>query len=224
MSRFYDVRGHLACEFGDLERIRQIVDAYAGRGEEFGLSERVAQLYCSGWLYQQAEINWVAHAFFGASVKRGGVDLVRDQLENIAGLVTDVEGAFFVDDDEGGQSECWKVTGGRLKVFEREGPSDVNALNGQSDVGPSAGRAGSLDGVEPVRSREELAAFLRSAADDLARNPGAWENASLESFLGAWAAWLDDMPGWYGNQGKDVPDRPDYQLIADMVMAARIYE
>lgn len=79
-------------------------------------------------------------------------------------------------------------------------------------------------GAGAVGSREELAAFLRSAADDLARNPGAWENSSLGSFLASWAAWLDDMPGWYQNQGGAVPDRPDWQLVAHMVMAARIYE
>ncbi|MFI6964950.1 hypothetical protein [Streptomyces sp. NPDC050149] len=121
MSRFYDVRGHLGCEFGDLDKIRNIVDAYVDRGEEFGLSDRIAQLYSSGWLYQQREINWVAHAFFGASVKAGGVDLVRHQIENIARLVTGIEGIFFVDDDEGERSECWKVTGGRLEVFNRKG-------------------------------------------------------------------------------------------------------
>lgn len=82
----------------------------------------------------------------------------------------------------------------------------------------------SLDEAGPARSRKDLAAFLRSAADDLARNPEGWENRSLESFLTSWAAWLDDMPWWYENQGKAVPDQPDWQLISYMVMAARIYE
>lgn len=82
----------------------------------------------------------------------------------------------------------------------------------------------SLGGAGRLRSREDLAEFLRSAALDLARNPDGWENSSLEAFLTSWAAWLDDMPGWCENQGKAVPNQPDWQLIAHMVMAARIYE
>lgn len=82
----------------------------------------------------------------------------------------------------------------------------------------------SLGGARNLRSREDLAEFLRSAALDLASNPEGWENRSLEDFLASWAAWLDDMPGWYQNQGKAVPEQPDWQLIAHMVMAARIYE
>lgn len=122
MSRFYNVRGYLDCDFGDLDQIRQLVDGYAGRGEEFGLSGKVIRLYSLGWLYQQAEINWVAHAFFGASVNRGGLGLVRDQLENIARIVADIEGVFFVNDDEGEKSEYWQVIGGHLSVFNRENP------------------------------------------------------------------------------------------------------
>ncbi|MFF1919146.1 hypothetical protein ACFVW8_01020 [Streptomyces sp. NPDC058221] len=119
MSRFCNVRGYLDCDFGDLDQIRQLVDGYTGRGGEFGLSEEIVQLYSMGWLYQQVEINWVAHAFFGASVNRGGLGLIRDQLENIARIVADVEGVFFVDDDEGEQSEGWRVAGGQVTVVSR---------------------------------------------------------------------------------------------------------
>ncbi|MEV0782826.1 hypothetical protein AB0I52_07550 [Streptomyces sp. NPDC050423] len=80
------------------------------------------------------------------------------------------------------------------------------------------------DGTENVQRRDDLVTFLRSAADDLSKNPERWENSSLESFLAAWAAWLDDMPGWYENRGIPVPEQPDWQLIAHMVMAARVYE
>lgn len=116
MSRYFNVRGFLDCDYGDLEVIRDVVARYRDRAAEFRLTEDAVALYLDGWLYQKREINWIAHAFFGASMKRGGVDLVLEQLERLAKLIPDLEGVFFVDDDEGGPGRRWDVTGGRVTV------------------------------------------------------------------------------------------------------------
>ncbi|TDC30988.1 hypothetical protein E1261_11975 [Kribbella albertanoniae] len=75
-----------------------------------------------------------------------------------------------------------------------------------------------------MRTRDDLAHFLRVAMADLQARPRKWENSTLERFLEAWAAWVEDLPGWYANRGADVPDQPDWNLVANMVLAARIYE
>jgi len=73
-------------------------------------------------------------------------------------------------------------------------------------------------------SRAELVGFLEQLADSLLEEPELWENADLESFLRAWSAWLDDMDGFFVNRGEPVPESPSWQLVAQMLLAARIYE
>ncbi len=75
-----------------------------------------------------------------------------------------------------------------------------------------------------VRTRDDFARFLTDALADLQSRPQDWENGTLERFLEAWAAWVVDMPGWYKNRGGRIPDQPDWNLLAAMVMAARVYE
>lgn len=72
--------------------------------------------------------------------------------------------------------------------------------------------------------RAELAGFLDQLADSLLEEPERWENDTLESFLRGWSAWLVDMDGYFLNRGEPVPDTPSWQLIAQMLLAARVYE
>lgn len=75
-----------------------------------------------------------------------------------------------------------------------------------------------------ISSRKDLAAFVRALQTDLRDNPTSWENASLERFLEALGAWVEDMDGYYLNRGKSVPQRPDWSVVGDMLMGARTYE
>lgn len=78
--------------------------------------------------------------------------------------------------------------------------------------------------AQDVDSRESLARFLQGAVADLSDNESAWENVTLADFLEAWGAWVEAMPGWCANRGEPVPDSPSWNLVAQMVMAGRIYE
>ncbi|GHA09371.1 hypothetical protein GCM10010372_06100 [Streptomyces tauricus] len=77
---------------------------------------------------------------------------------------------------------------------------------------------------DEIRSREELAAFVRGLRQEYARRGQEWENASLESFLGALAAWIDDADGVYRNFGKDLPPGGDWTFFARSLQAATVYE
>lgn len=77
---------------------------------------------------------------------------------------------------------------------------------------------------DSIRSREDFVAFVKALSKDLHNNPASWENASLERFLEALGAWVEDMDGYYINQGKPVPQQPDWKVAADMLMAAKMYE
>ncbi len=58
---------------------------------------------------------------------------------------------------------------------------------------------------------------LDSLMEDLARNPDGWENATLPRYLESMRAWLE------ASQRKS-PTAPSWELIADMLEAAKIYE
>ena len=75
-----------------------------------------------------------------------------------------------------------------------------------------------------IGSREDFVAFVKAMSKDLRENPSTWENTNLESFLEALGSWVEDMDGYYINQGKPVPTQPDWKVAADMLMAARTYE
>ena len=78
--------------------------------------------------------------------------------------------------------------------------------------------------VDTIRSREDFIVFLRSLSRSLIDFPNDWENANLEDFLNALAAWVEDMDGYFANRGEPTPQTPDWKLIGQMLLAARIYE
>ena len=61
---------------------------------------------------------------------------------------------------------------------------------------------------DAIQSRADLAAFVRALARDCHVNPEAWENNTLPLFLEAAAACIEDMDGYYANQGKPPPQQP----------------
>ncbi|XXF77593.1 hypothetical protein P2318_31755 [Myxococcaceae bacterium GXIMD 01537] len=77
---------------------------------------------------------------------------------------------------------------------------------------------------EAVRSRDDLVRFIHALREDLQRDPGDWENPTLERFLEALAGWCEDMNGYYKGRGERVPEQPTWKVVADMLMAASMYE
>jgi hypothetical protein len=75
-----------------------------------------------------------------------------------------------------------------------------------------------------VRTRQDLVRFLDSFSADFVANRAAWNNADLESFLAALAAWAQDMEGFYENRGEHAESLPPWRILADLLMAARVYE
>lgn len=78
--------------------------------------------------------------------------------------------------------------------------------------------------VNTINSRESLTVFVHSLARSLKESPSDWENANLEGFLDALAAWVEDMDGYFENRGESTPQTPDWKLIGQMLLAARVYE
>ena len=78
----------------------------------------------------------------------------------------------------------------------------------------------SYERAEQIFSRQDLALFLSELHQDLRQNPDLWENADLERFLEALAAWVAATP----TDSRLAPETPQWRTFAEMMLAARIYE
>ncbi|MFJ5956047.1 hypothetical protein ACIQC5_08800 [Paenarthrobacter sp. NPDC092416] len=76
----------------------------------------------------------------------------------------------------------------------------------------------------PGMNRLELADLIDQLRDNLKEDPESWENPDLDRFLESLAAWTRDMDGVFLNRGEPLPEVPSWELIADMLLAAKIYE
>ena len=75
-----------------------------------------------------------------------------------------------------------------------------------------------------VRTREDLVVFVEALAADYGTSSSTWTNTDLASFLTAMSAWSLDMKGYYENSGEDLASLPPWRVLADILMAARVYE
>lgn len=75
-----------------------------------------------------------------------------------------------------------------------------------------------------IKTKEDFATFVLNLSRNFKENPESWENQDITSYLVALAAWVEDMDGYYINQGKSVPKDVNWEIFADILMAAKIYE
>jgi len=68
-----------------------------------------------------------------------------------------------------------------------------------------------------MKTREDVITTIQNLLADLKANPDSWENATLERYLDAMAAWLE-------GSGKKYNQPPSWDLIIEMLEAAKIYE
>lgn len=81
-----------------------------------------------------------------------------------------------------------------------------------------------VERASTIRSREDLVPFLEALSADFAASRATWANGDLASFLEAMAAWSQDMEGYYQNRGERIALVSPWRVLADILMAARVYE
>ncbi len=75
-----------------------------------------------------------------------------------------------------------------------------------------------------VRSRADLAAFIEAPRKDLESHQDEWQNPDLWRYLEAMAGWVQDMDGYYRNHGIPFSEDHPWNIMADILYAARSYE
>jgi hypothetical protein len=78
--------------------------------------------------------------------------------------------------------------------------------------------------LDTIKSKTDLIEFIEALAQDLRDNTAKWENPTLESYLAALASWLEASDHAYANQGRPIPVTPSWQSVAEMLIAAKVYE
>jgi|RhiMethySRZTD1v2_1073278.scaffolds.fasta_scaffold01968_8 hypothetical protein len=68
-----------------------------------------------------------------------------------------------------------------------------------------------------MKTRDDTIEAIRDLVLDLQQNQDYWPNAELSEYLEAMAAWLDGY-------GKKHDPAPSWDLIIQMLSAAKIYE
>ena len=81
-----------------------------------------------------------------------------------------------------------------------------------------------VEEVKGVETREDFVEFVQHLLQDWRQHPERWENANLEAYLEAIAAWVQDMDGYEGNRGKPFPKHLTWREVGEILLAARIYE
>lgn len=80
------------------------------------------------------------------------------------------------------------------------------------------------DQVGAIKTREDFVAFVRDLVHNLQAHPGEWENQTLESYLEALAAWVEDCDGFYANRGEKALQDPGWKFFGKVLLAAKVYE
>jgi hypothetical protein len=68
-----------------------------------------------------------------------------------------------------------------------------------------------------LKNRQDVVVAIEGLLVDLKKNSESWENPTLERYLEAMAAWVEDS-------GKRYDQPPSWEFIIEMLNAARIYE
>jgi len=73
-------------------------------------------------------------------------------------------------------------------------------------------------------TKDEFLIFLSKLLEDYKINKNDWENKSLEDYLSALKAWVEDMDGYYMNMNKELPTDINWEVFSDILYAGKIYE
>lgn len=78
--------------------------------------------------------------------------------------------------------------------------------------------------VGRIATRSDLARFISELRADLRANSRAWENESLESYLEAASAWLNDTDSFPAGRCGSTGECPTWSDFGRILLAAKFYE
>ncbi len=108
-----------------------------------------------------------------------------------------------------------------FKVFQKECLGHLAVADALVDgfddeqLGDGSPADALLAAAANISTKDELVRFIANLREDLAHNDGEWENVTLEAYLEAMEAWIDDS---------EFGDEPPWRMFAKVLFAAGRYE
>jgi hypothetical protein len=118
MGRYVSVKGWLSCDSEIVPKIKEIAESFLKNYTNFSITLEERTLYNKGWRYP-TEDTW-QYVFYGADLKSYYVEYIKLQVEAISGIDSDIEGTFFIDDEDGEERYLWRVSDGTFEETKRE--------------------------------------------------------------------------------------------------------
>ena len=78
--------------------------------------------------------------------------------------------------------------------------------------------------TKKIVTKEDFIKLVEFLSANAKSNLDEWENKDLPSYLEAMASWVEDMDGYYLNQKLPIPENINWAFIANILMAAKVYE
>ncbi|MGE9292149.1 MAG: DUF7660 family protein [Puniceicoccales bacterium] len=78
--------------------------------------------------------------------------------------------------------------------------------------------------LDSIYTRDDLIVFIKYLECQIIRSECGWENPTLDRYLEAMSAWINDMEGLYNNLNIKLEDEPVWRTFARILHAATIYE
>jgi hypothetical protein len=75
-----------------------------------------------------------------------------------------------------------------------------------------------------IKTKAEFIIFLNALARNHKRSPDEWENKKLDNYLTAMAGWVGERESYYETNNLMEPADINWGYIANMFLAAKIYE
>lgn len=75
-----------------------------------------------------------------------------------------------------------------------------------------------------VKSRSDFVDFVDALRRDLVIHSQDWQNVSLEDYLQAISACVQDMENYYKRKHMALPTILDWRIVAEMLLEAKFYE
>lgn len=78
--------------------------------------------------------------------------------------------------------------------------------------------------INAIKTKDDFVNFIELLIKDYSDNPDEWENQTLDNYFEAMRAWISDMEGYYKNMNHPIPKNINWNFIANIMYAAKVYE
>ena len=122
MSRFVSIRGWIETYFEMSGEFESVVNSYELKYQKYFLKQEQVNLYQKGWKFPDQCINGISYIFYGATIKLEAEEYIKDQILDMLRLDDgdkDIQGLFYINDDEGEYSIIWEIIDSQIIVKSR---------------------------------------------------------------------------------------------------------